>query len=70
MLTDTGEYCNPLQALCPGVRRTFTLDMTAAGRRDGKLVKAEAAVESVGEGAMEAPIFISKHPRWYGSGVA
>ncbi|KAL4451773.1 hypothetical protein ABPG75_007435 [Micractinium tetrahymenae] len=50
-------------ALCPGVRRVFELDMTAGGRRDGRLVKVGPAVEETGK-QMMAPIFHSRHPRW------
>lgn len=51
-----------LQALCPGVRRCFKLDMPAGGRRDGRLVRAEPAVEASAQAAM---VFVSKHPRFY-----
>ncbi|PRW32982.1 MSS51 mitochondrial [Chlorella sorokiniana] len=49
-------------ALCPGVCRCFRMNMLAGGRRDGRLVRAEPAVET---SAQDAAVFISKHPRFY-----
>lgn len=56
-----------VQALAPGVRRCFLLDMLPGGRRDGQLVRCEPAVEATGEMAVGplSPVFIRKHPRFY-----
>lgn len=51
-----------LQALCPGVRRCFRLDMLPGGRRDGRLVRAEPAVECSDN---ESMVFMSRHPRFH-----
>lgn len=51
------------QALFPGLRRCFQLDMLAGGRRGGQLVRVEPAVETSGKHA--GMVFRSKHPRFY-----
>ena len=51
-----------VQALCPGVRRCFQLNMLPGGRRDGRLVCCEPAVETTAQASM---VFLSKHPRFY-----
>lgn len=51
------------QALAPGVRRCFTMDMLSGGRRDGHLVRCEPAVEATGQHT--GLVFIRKHPRFH-----